>query len=151
MRWFFKPLGDIFINAMFMVVVPLVFTTICSAVSTMSSMERLGKVMRSLVVVFLITGAIAAAHTGYCHTVPAGRGHKYYTSGARDFQALKTADQIVKAFTVDDFVNLLFAPRHAAAYNLHYLLWILPPSHSEKEAERLSEALLLSLTRCFRW
>ena len=41
-----KPLGDLFINAMFMVVVPLVFTTICSAVASMSSMERLGKVMR---------------------------------------------------------------------------------------------------------
>ena len=33
-----KPLGDLFINAMFMVVVPLVFTTICSAVAQMSSM-----------------------------------------------------------------------------------------------------------------
>lgn len=56
----FKPLGDVFINAMFMVVVPLVFSTICSAVANMSSMERLGKVMKSLVIVFLVTGAIAA-------------------------------------------------------------------------------------------
>ena len=32
-----KPLGDLFINAMFMVVVPLVFSTICSAVASMSS------------------------------------------------------------------------------------------------------------------
>ena len=36
-----KPLGDLFINAMFMVVVPLVFSTICSAVASMSSMESL--------------------------------------------------------------------------------------------------------------
>ena len=55
-----KPLGDLFINAMFMVVVPLVFSTICSAVASMSSMERLGKVMKSLVLVFTVTGAIAA-------------------------------------------------------------------------------------------
>ena len=55
-----KPLGDLFVNAMFMVVVPLVFTTICSAVASMSSMERLGKVMRNLVLVFAVTGAIAA-------------------------------------------------------------------------------------------
>ncbi|MCQ4765735.1 cation:dicarboxylate symporter family transporter, partial [Cloacibacillus evryensis] len=55
-----KPLGDLFINAMFMVVVPLGCTTRCSAGASMSAMERLGKVMRSLVVVFLITGALAA-------------------------------------------------------------------------------------------
>ena len=104
----FKPLGDIFINAMFMVVVPLVFTTICSAVSTMSSMERLGKVMRSLVVVFLITGAIAALLMLVTVTLfPPAEGTNITLQAPGDFQALKTADQIVKAFTVDDFVNLL--------------------------------------------
>ena len=51
----FKPLGDIFLNAMFMVVVPLVFTTICSAVASMSSMKRLGKVMGSMVLIFAVT------------------------------------------------------------------------------------------------
>ena len=104
----FKPLGDIFINAMFMVVVPLVFTTICSAVSTMSSMERLGKVMRSLVIVFLITGAIAALLMLVTVTLfPPAEGTNITLQAPGDFQALKTADQIVKAFTVDDFVNLL--------------------------------------------
>ena len=104
----FKPLGDIFINAMFMVVVPLVFTTICSAVSTMSSMERPGKVMRSLVIVFLITGAIAALLMLVTVTLfPPAEGTNITLQAPGDFQALKTADQIVKAFTVDDFVNLL--------------------------------------------
>ena len=104
----FKPLGDIFINAMFMVVVPLVFTTICSAVSTMSSMERLGKVMRSLVIVFAVTGAIAALVMLVTVTFfPPAAGTNIRLEAPGDFQALKTADQIVKAFTVDDFVNLL--------------------------------------------
>lgn len=38
-----QPFGDIFLNAMFTIVVPLVFVTIASAVSSMADMKRLGK------------------------------------------------------------------------------------------------------------
>jgi len=103
-----KPLGDIFINAMFMVVVPLVFTTICSAVASMSSMERLGKVMRSLVIVFLVTGAVAAILMLITVTLfPPAQGANIQMEAAGEIQAFSTPDQIVKAFTTDDFVNLL--------------------------------------------
>lgn len=103
-----KPLGDLFINAMFMVVVPLVFTTICSAVASMSSMERLGKVMRSLVLVFLVTGAIAAILMLVTVTLfPPAQGANIQMEAAGEIQAFSTPDQIVKAFTTDDFVNLL--------------------------------------------
>lgn len=104
----FKPLGDVFINAMFMVVVPLVFTTICSAVATMSSMERLGKVMRSLLLVFTITGAIAAMLMLVCVTFwPPAAGTTIRLETANEIQAFSTADQIVKAITVEDFPALL--------------------------------------------
>lgn len=104
----FKPLGDVFINAMFMVVVPLVFTTICSAVATMSSMERLGKVMRSLVLVFIVTGAIAAMLMLVCVSVwPPAAGTTIKLEVAGELQAFSTADQIVKAITVEDFPALL--------------------------------------------
>lgn len=39
----FKPFGDIFLNLMFTIVVPLVFVTIASAVSNMVDMTRLVK------------------------------------------------------------------------------------------------------------
>lgn len=104
----FKPLGDVFINAMFMVVVPLVFTTICSAVATMSSMERLGKVMRSLVLVFIVTGAVAAVLMLACVSIwPPAAGTTIKLEAAGELQAFSTADQIVKAITVDDFPALL--------------------------------------------
>lgn len=104
----FKPLGDVFINAMFMVVVPLVFTTICSAVATMSSMQRLGKVMSALLLVFTITGAIAAILMLFCVQLwPPAAGTTIQLQAAGDIQAFSTADQIVKAITVDDFPALL--------------------------------------------
>ena len=55
-----EPLGTIFINMMFCVVVPLVFFSISSAVANMVSAKKAGKVMGTTVVTFLCTAAIAA-------------------------------------------------------------------------------------------
>ncbi|MBQ3276922.1 MAG: dicarboxylate/amino acid:cation symporter [Oscillospiraceae bacterium] len=55
-----EPLGTIFINMMFCVVVPLVFFSISSAVANMVSARKAGKVMGTTVVTFLCTAAIAA-------------------------------------------------------------------------------------------
>ena len=55
-----KPLGTVFINMMFCIVVPLVFASISSAVANMKSRSRAGKIMGVTVATFVITGAIAA-------------------------------------------------------------------------------------------
>ena len=54
-----KPLGTVFINMMFCIVVPLVFASISSAVANMKSRKRAGKIMGVTVATFVITGAIA--------------------------------------------------------------------------------------------
>lgn len=53
-----KPLGDIFLNLMFTIVVPLVFVSISSSVGSMINMKRLGKILGSTVMVFLVTGLL---------------------------------------------------------------------------------------------
>ncbi|MCR4818407.1 MAG: dicarboxylate/amino acid:cation symporter [Fretibacterium sp.] len=104
----FKPLGDIFINAMFMVVVPLVFTTVCGAVANMSSMKRLRNVMGSLVGVFLLTGAVAAiVMILTVKAYPPAEGVQIALTKPENFQPLSTPDQIVKALTVNDFPQLI--------------------------------------------
>ncbi len=55
-----KPLGTVFINLMFCIVVPLVFASISSAVANMRSRRRAGKIMGITVGTFVVTGAIAA-------------------------------------------------------------------------------------------
>ncbi|PJN92136.1 dicarboxylate/amino acid:cation symporter, partial [Bacillus sp. mrc49] len=55
-----QPLGDLFLNLMFTIIVPLVFFSIASAIANMSGMNRLGKIMGSIVIVFLTTAALAA-------------------------------------------------------------------------------------------
>lgn len=104
----FKPLGDIFVNSMFMVVVPLVFSTICSAVASMASLERLGNVMKSIVLVFLATGIIAAVLMLVTVTFsPPAANTNIALKMPESFERLNAAEQVVKAFTVPDFVDLL--------------------------------------------
>ena len=55
-----KPLGTVFINMMFCIVVPLVFASIASSVANTKSRKRAGKIMGTTIATFVITGAIAA-------------------------------------------------------------------------------------------
>ena len=54
-----KPFGQIFLNLMFTVVVPLVFTSVVSAVGSMVNLKRLGKILGNMLLVFVVTGLIA--------------------------------------------------------------------------------------------
>ena len=58
-----KPLGTVFINMMFCIVVPLVFASISGAVANMKSRKRAGKIMGTTIATFVVTGAIAAVTT----------------------------------------------------------------------------------------
>ena len=55
-----SPFGDIFINLMFVVIVPLVFLTITSAIIKMESPKRLGKIMTRIIIVFVIMSVVSA-------------------------------------------------------------------------------------------
>lgn len=55
-----SPLGDIFLNLMLVVIVPLIFLSITTSISKMKKPKRLGKIMSSIIIVFVITSIIAA-------------------------------------------------------------------------------------------
>lgn len=55
-----SPLGDIFINLMFVVIVPLIFLTISTAIIKMDSPKRLGKIMSRIFIVFIIMSIVSA-------------------------------------------------------------------------------------------
>lgn len=55
-----SPLGDIFLNLMFVIIVPLIFLTITSSIIKMENPKRLGKIIITILIVFAIMSIIAA-------------------------------------------------------------------------------------------
>ena len=101
-----EPLGTVFINMMFCVVVPMVFFSISSAVANMASVKKAGKLLGVTLVTFLCTAGIAAVImyviVRLIPAVPAG------------FEAIEEAEAtdvsvptlIINFFTKPDFTEL---------------------------------------------
>ena len=101
-----EPLGTVFINLMFCIVVPMVFCSICSAIANMDSMKKAGKIMGVTVATFLITAAIAAVLMYVtCLVFPLVQGHYEAAEGAVG-ETLGFADMVINFFTKPDFLEL---------------------------------------------
>jgi len=102
-----EPLGTVFINLMFCIVVPMVFVSICSAIANMDSAKKAGKIMGITVTTFLITAAIAAIIMYItCRIFPLVQGQYQVTEGTVE-EGMKVGDLIVNFFTKPDFMELL--------------------------------------------
>jgi Na+/H+-dicarboxylate symporter len=110
-----QPLGDLFLNLLFTILVPLVFFSVTSAIANMSGMKRFGKIMGNVVIVFSSTALIAAviALIGVLIANPT-KGLDPTIFNGLMAQATENADaekvgiftQLVNTVTVNDFVNL---------------------------------------------
>ena len=104
----FKPFGDLFINGMFMVVVPLVFVTISSSIAGMNDMKRLGKILKTMLITFIGTGMVAAVYVFITVKIfPPAEGVSLAMPAAEALKPFQTGDQIVAAITVTDFPELI--------------------------------------------
>ncbi|WP_121639996.1 dicarboxylate/amino acid:cation symporter [Virgibacillus sp. Bac330] len=103
-----RPLGDLFINLLFMIVMPLVFFTISSAIASMDSMKRLGKIMGSMLTVFVVTGVIAAVFMLIATVIfqPGSGVDIPLVQPDEVTEETSFAEQLVQTFTVSDFIDL---------------------------------------------
>ncbi|WP_273324579.1 dicarboxylate/amino acid:cation symporter [Vallitalea guaymasensis] len=102
------PLGDIFINLMFTIVVPMVFVSITSAVGSMLNMKRLGKILGSLVLIFITTGLIASVLVLVTVNIFPPAANTTISMGTAEMgEATSIGSMIVKSVTVNDFTGLL--------------------------------------------
>ena len=101
-----EPLGTVFINLMFCVVVPMVFCSIASAIANMESMKKAGKIMGVTVVTFCVTAGIAALIMYVIARIfPLVQGQYQMTEGEVG-STLGLADMIINFFTKPDFPEL---------------------------------------------
>ena len=102
-----EPLGTIFINLMFCIVVPMVFCSIASAIANMKSPKRAGKILGSTIGTFLVTGAIAAVIFYVVMKIIPPVTHTYNVTAGEVGDVLSLPDMLVNFFTVSDFSGLL--------------------------------------------
>lgn len=113
-----EPFGQIFLNLMFTIIVPLVFFSVTSAIANMSGMNRLGKIMINVAIVFVITALISGilAIVGALIFNPTkgleAEGIKVILSKAgggsvAEAEAMSLSKQLVNTITVGDFSALL--------------------------------------------
>lgn len=103
-----SPLGDLFLNLMFCIVVPLVFVSIASAVGNMVNMKRLGRILGYTVLVFVVTGLIAGILIlAVVNIFPPAQGTNIPMESAELAESSSFGQLLVDAVSVGDFSELL--------------------------------------------
>ena len=113
---FLKPFGDLFLNMLLIVVVPLIFLTITSSIYKMKMPKRIGKILVSTFIVFLFTSLVAVligiVSTYSFKLIDTKTGDEIKESLVLDEEVTETEelnvlDRTVEAISVNDFSKLL--------------------------------------------
>ncbi len=136
-----KPFGDIFLNLVFSIVVPVIFFSISSAVASMSNMKRLGKILGYMIIVFVVTGLIASViMCGAIHAMDPTKDMEIELTSAEVEEAPPLSKQIVAAITVDDFPALISRKNVLPLILMSIFFGFVVTSFGEK-GKRLAEKL----------
>lgn len=113
-----SPLGDLFLNLLLVIIIPLIFLNITTAISKMKQPKRIGKIIGSILLIFVITSVIAVligfASTYFIKLVNTEDGEKIKasleemttTEETDNEDDMTIADRTVKLLTVNDFSKL---------------------------------------------
>ena len=105
---YLKPLGDIFLNLLFVSVVPLVFFAVANSISAIEKQGKFGRILISMIFTFLLFIIIAALFTSaavyFFPTEAAGMNAKEILENPADTKSW--GDRIVSFFTVGEFTQL---------------------------------------------
>lgn len=114
---FLAPFGDLFLNLLLVIIVPLIFLTISTSIAKINKPKRLGKILSTTVLIFAVT-SIVAVLIGLLVTFPIKLTSAedtaliYETLDVTDSEIVNTDNQNVlskflSALTVNDFSKLL--------------------------------------------
>lgn len=102
---FLYPIGQIWLNLLFVLLVPLIFFSISSSIAGIADTKRVGKLLALTIGIFIITAAIAGIYMfivtgifGVDTSIQLGEAE-----AAAETAAASVGDQIVNTFTVSDF------------------------------------------------
>lgn len=145
-----KPIGDIFLNFMFVLIVPLVFFSVSSSICNMKQTSMVGKVIGNIILVFFVT-AIIAAIVAYLTTLfynPLGDMNKAEVLlglPEQSVNSLTPAEVFVNTFTVSDF-QMLFTKSHLLPLIIFSLFFGLATAFSGEKGKPVADLLNASNT-----
>lgn len=97
-----KPLGDLFMNLLFVIIVPLIFLTISTSIAKIKQPKRLGKTLRWIIITFIATTLIACT-VGLVSTYSFKLVNtKDKTTIKEQFSTKEEADTIIKQQQTED-------------------------------------------------
>lgn len=97
-----KPLGDLFMNLLFVIIVPLIFLTITTSIAKIKQPKRLGKTLKWIFITFIATTLIACA-VGLATTYSFKLVNPDDTTAIKEqFTTKEEADAIVEEQEADD-------------------------------------------------
>ena len=108
---YIKPIGDIFLNLLFILIVPLVFFSIATAIYNLKQRQMVGRVLGITMIVFIVLGLIAGILTylGCIVFNPMDATMPQWSNTT--FEKQNAGELLVNTLTVSDF-NLLLSKSH---------------------------------------
>lgn len=108
---YIKPIGDIFLNLLFILIVPLVFFSIATAIYNLKQRQMVGRVLGITMMVFIVLGLIAGILTylGCIVFNPMDATMPQWSNTT--FEKQNAGELLVNTLTVSDF-NLLLSKSH---------------------------------------
>ena len=109
-----EPFGILFMNIMFVLIVPLIFLTITTSIAKIKEPKRLGKLIKTTILVFIITSLVAVI-VGLISTysfklVDSKNGESILSTLSQEEQesvSLDIINRTVSAISVNDFAKIL--------------------------------------------
>jgi Na+/H+-dicarboxylate symporter len=103
-----RPIGDLFLNLIFMVIVPLVFFTISSSIASSAGTHKLSRISWAMLLVFIFTSVVAAVTSLAFMLMVSPTPGAGIVLTSPPVEAVPTfLEQLVKTFSVSDFPELI--------------------------------------------
>ena len=146
-----KPFGDLFLNLLFVIIVPLIFLTITTSIAKMKQPKRLSKIIRSIIIVFVLTSLVSVfiglGATSFTKLVDPEDGEAILESLSTDGEdsnedvELAILDRTVQVVSVDDFSKLL-SKDNVIAIVIFAILFGIAMRMAKEKADPLLDVLI---------
>lgn len=135
-----KPLGTIFINILYVIVVPFVFFTISSSISSIKSFKKLGKIFRKMFIVFIITSLCASLFMLFGVKIIDPIGNISLTLNEGTKESVNIGNKLVEMITVGDFYQL-FSKNNMLPLIIFSIIVGFAVGMTKSESQKISKVL----------